>query len=57
METSVNEAGRRGGLVVLCTRGKDFFTEIGKKGQKVMREKYPGMAKVWGRKGGRPKKP
>ena len=55
-ETTVNEAGRRGGLKVLNTKGREFFSRIGRKGQKVMREKYPDMAKTWGKKGGRPRK-
>jgi len=57
MSISVSEAGRKGGLAVLRSRGRSFYSEIGKKGQLVMRQKHPGMAKEWGRKGGRPKKP
>ena len=56
MAVTVNGAGRKGGLKVLNTRGHHFFVKIGKKGQKSMRKKYPGMASVWGRKGGRPRK-
>jgi len=54
---SVSEAGRRGGLAVLKTRGRRFFAEIGQKGQRVMRVRYPNMASQWGKLGGRPKKP
>jgi len=53
---TVNEAGRKGGLAVLQTKGRQHFVEIGKKGQEVTRQKYPGMASEWGRKGGRPRK-
>jgi hypothetical protein len=56
MTMTVNEAGHRGGLAVLRRRGRDFFVCIGKRGQEAMREKYPGMASVWGRLGGRPRK-
>ena len=54
---SVREAGRRGGLAVLATHGREHFSKIGKQGQKVLRDRYPGMAGVWGKKGGRPRKP
>jgi general stress protein YciG len=57
MSISVSEAGRRGGLAVLRNRGRSFYSEIGKKGQLVMREKYPGVAHEWGKLGGRPCKP
>jgi hypothetical protein len=56
MAISVDEAGRRGGRVVLEKYGRGFFVRIGKKGQKVMRERYPNMAPQWGKKGGRPRK-
>lgn len=57
MSVSVVEAGRKGGLAVLNSRGRAFYSEIGKKGQQIMRQKYPGMAVEWGKFGGRPKKP
>ena len=53
---TVAEAGRRGGLAVLSKRGVKHFAEIGKKGQGVMKKRYPGMASIWGKKGGRPSK-
>jgi general stress protein YciG len=53
---TVQEAGRKGGLTVLAERGREYFVEIGKKGQKSLRELYPAMAKEWGKKGGIPKK-
>jgi hypothetical protein len=56
MGITVNEAGRIGGLKVLEKRGRNFFSEIGEKGQKAMRTKHPGMASAWGKLGGRPKK-
>jgi len=56
MSMSVTEAGRRGGLIVLSRRGRSFYSEIGKKGQAVMRQRYPEMAAKWGRLGGRPRK-
>lgn len=56
MTISVSEAGKKGGLTVLRTHGPQFYSKIGKKGQKAMREKYPGMAAKWGQKGGRPRK-
>ena len=55
-ETTVNEAGRKGGLALLSKRGRKHFAEIGKKGQEVLIKRYPGMASKWGKKGGRPKK-
>ena len=57
MSITVNEAGRRGGVTVFRDRGCQFFVEIGKKGQRVMRARYPNMASQWGKLGGRPKKP
>ena len=57
MGMSVEEAGRKGGLTTLSLRGHDFFSLIGKKGQKTLRLKYPDMASKWGKLGGRPKKP
>lgn len=56
MSITVAEAGRRGGLSVLRKRGREFYAQIGRKGQKTMRSKYPNMAPIWGRQGGRPKK-
>lgn len=56
MTISVVEAGRKGGLSVLTRRGRAFYSEIGKKGQQAMRQKYPNMASEWGKLGGRPKK-
>jgi general stress protein YciG len=54
---SVEEAGKKGGLTTLNREGREFFSSIGKKGQKALRFKYPGMASAWGKLGGRPKKP
>jgi len=56
MIISVVEAGRKGGLKVLSKRGRAFYSEIGRKGQQAMRQKYPNMASDWGKLGGRPKK-
>jgi hypothetical protein len=56
MNITVTEAGRMGGLSVLNKRGHKFFSEIGIKGQNAMRAKHPGMASIWGKLGGRPKK-
>jgi hypothetical protein len=53
---TVKEAGKRGGLAVLRIKGREHFVFIGKKGQKTLREKYPGKASDWGKKGGRPRK-
>ena len=53
---TVSEAGRKGGLTVLRNRGRDFYVEIGRRGQNVMRARYPNMAREWGKKGGRPRK-
>jgi len=57
MSITVSEAGRKGGLKVLKTRGKEHFSLIGHKGQVAMRQKHPGMASYWGKQGGRPRKP
>lgn len=54
--TTTAEAGRRGGLVVLERYGRQFYSEIGRKGQQATRIKYPRMAPIWGKMGGRPKK-
>jgi general stress protein YciG len=56
MSISVNEAGRKGGLTILRKKGRELFSNIGRKGQAAMLAKYPGMASTWGKKGGRPKK-
>jgi hypothetical protein len=56
-ELTVREAGRQGGLMVLTKYGHLHFSKIGKKGQESLRNQYPGMARVWGAKGGRPRKP
>jgi len=55
-DITVSEAGRKGGLTVLKNKGQRFFSEIGQKGQKEMRKRYPGKASEWGKMGGRPKK-
>jgi len=57
MGITVNEAGRRGGLRTLQKHGSEFFVRIGQKGQEVMRARYPGQAREWGKLGGRPRKP
>ena len=57
MNITVNEAGRRGGLILAKNRGRQYFVEIGKKGQQAMRARYPNMSREWGKLGGRPKKP
>ena len=54
---TVQEAGRLGGLKLFSNRGRAYFVEIGRRGQRAMRRKYPGMAAEWGKLGGRPKKP
>jgi len=56
LSITVAQAGRIGGLKLLQTRGREHFVWIGRKGQKVMRQKYPGMATKRGTLGGRPKK-
>jgi hypothetical protein len=56
MSLTVVQAGKRGGLKLLQTRGRYYFVVIGRKGQEAMRRKYPGMATEWGKLGGRPKK-
>ncbi|MFO7773181.1 MAG: hypothetical protein R6V59_04475 [Dehalococcoidia bacterium] len=43
-------------MAVLTRRGRSFYSHIGKKGQLVMRQRYPNMAREWGKRGGRPKK-
>jgi len=53
---TASEAGKQGGLTVMRNKGRDFFIKIGKKGQKTTRNRYPGMASEWGKKGGRPRK-
>jgi general stress protein YciG len=53
---TVNEAGRRGGLACFWKLGRQFYIEIGRKGQRAMRSRYPQMARHWGQLGGRPRK-
>jgi general stress protein YciG len=53
---NVVEAGRKGGLTVLRKLGREFYSQIGRKGQAVTRQRYPSMAKQWGKLGGRPRK-
>ena len=57
MYLTVKQAGRLGGITVLAKYGRNHFSEIGRKGQLSLRDKHPGMARIWGRKGGRPRKP
>jgi len=47
---TVSEAGRKGGLTLLAMRGSKHFAKIGRKGQEVLRKRYPEMASVWGKK-------
>ena len=56
MAVTVNEAGRKGGLCCLANQGRAFYVEIGRKGQQIMRAKFPNKASEWGKLGGRPKK-
>ena len=56
MVISVNEAGKKGGLALFAKHGSKHFAEIGKKGQEILRKRYPNMASEWGKKGGRPRK-
>ena len=53
---SVNEAGRLGGLSTFRKYGRNHYRTIGQLGQQAMRNRYPGMASLWGKSGGRPKK-
>jgi general stress protein YciG len=53
---TVTVAGRKGGLSCLHKNGPEFYRQIGKKGQAVMRQRHPNMAKQWGKLGGRPRK-
>ena len=53
---TVVEAGRIGGLTTLRDKGRQFFVQIGAKGQTELRKRYPGMSSEWGKKGGRPRK-
>ena len=57
MGISVNEAGKRGGSTVLRKYGRQFYAAIGKKGATATHERYPGKASMWGKLGGRPRKP
>jgi hypothetical protein len=54
--TTTKEAGYMGGLVTLERYGRPFYSVIGRVGQRVTRRKYPGMASIWGKMGGRPMK-
>lgn len=53
---TVRQAGKRGGLACCRNHGRGFYVEIGKRGQHVMRSRYPDKAREWGRMGGRPRK-
>jgi len=54
---TVVEVGRKGGLALVAKRGRFWFAQIGAKGQRALRAKYPDMAQKWGKRGGRPRKP
>lgn len=57
MTLTVVQAGRKGGRSTLRKRGRAFYVHIGRIGQLATRKKHPGMARIWGKMGGRPKKP
>lgn len=57
IEISVREAGRRGGRATLENQGRDFFSQIGKKGGERTAELYRDLLRQFGQRGGRPKRP
>jgi general stress protein YciG len=54
---TVQEAGKRGGLTTLENQGRDFFSQIGRKGGKRTAQLYRGLLSEFGKKGGRPRQP
>jgi len=56
-QTTVSEAGRRGGNATLRNQGRDFFRNIGKRGGDRTAELYGQLMKEFGKCGGRPKRP
>lgn len=57
MMLTVQQAGKIGGLTTSKKMGREFYVHIGRKGQEAVRRKYPNMARIWGRMGGRPRRP
>jgi general stress protein YciG len=54
---TVADAGSKGGKSTLAKYGKEFFREIGRKGQAALSENVTSeQRKAWGAKGGRPKR-
>jgi uncharacterized protein len=54
---TVVQAGSRGGKATLERRGRDFFSEIGRKGGKRTAQQYSSLLSEFGKKGGRPLNP
>ena len=55
---SCAEAGRQGGLATLARHGVEHFRHVGTKGQAILSQRYSTkQRKLWGKKGGRPRKP
>ena len=56
-QITVQEAGRRGGQATLKNQGREFFSQIGKKGGQRTAELYRELLSEFGKKGGRPRRP
>lgn len=56
MSMSVQQAGRKGGLITKDRHGLSFLKDIGKKGGMTTSIRYKDKYSSWGKLGGRPRK-
>jgi general stress protein YciG len=56
-QTTVQEAGRRGGLATFRNQGVMHFKKIGLKGGRRTAELYRNLLSDFGKKSGRPRRP
>ena len=54
---TVQEAGKRGGRATLENHGRDYFSQIGRKGGERTAELHHNLLRQFGQMGGRPKRP
>jgi len=57
IEVTVRQAGSRGGCRTLELHGREFFSEIGRRGGQRTAELYRELLGEFGRRGGRPRRP
>ncbi len=56
-ETTVKQAGARGGNRTLELHGREFFSQIGRRGGRRTTELYRELLSEFGKRGGRPRRP